>query len=54
MKFVDDKDTFFKEKSLSAWLQGLPGDYQICFSSKDYTELKPFFFIEKVANFIEI
>jgi hypothetical protein len=28
----------------------LPGDYQICFSSKDYTELKPFFFIEKIRK----
>jgi hypothetical protein len=51
MRTIQDyKDTFFKEKSLSACLQGEQGNYRICFSSRDYKELKPFFFIQKIRE----
>jgi hypothetical protein len=50
MRTIQDKDTFFKENSLSASLQGLPGSYQICFSSRDYNEEKPYFFIQKIIE----
>jgi hypothetical protein len=53
MRTIQDEDTFFKKNSLSASLQGLPGSYQICFSSKDYNEERPYFFIQKIHDIYE-